>query len=888
MLKKTGHIGTECEGKVQLSKHGIKVNGKSEIILCASLFYFRIPREEWKDRIVKLKNAGYNCVDVYFPWNFHEISSNEWSFEGQRDIDAFLKMLADENMYVVARPGPYICSEWDGGSIPAWVLTDENIKLRCNDSGFMRYVNEWYSKVLPIICKYQIGKQGTVILMQLDNELDFYDCHNPREYINALKDIAREYGIVVPLFGCAGQGNVEGATGWADDVEITFNFYGDIKDPAYEDRFHYYYQRLYQLDKPLMITETACSHLFLRRQLAAGAKLLGPYNQVGGTNFGFTGSVNNWGGAKNPLSFIPTHYWWGGIIGSAGELNNEYLEGRLFSGFLRSFGESLSEARSHVCSDIIIEADFLTSKKHHVLELKNGGKLVCIPNLDSKDGTARIKYDTVTFDVRIKAGKAPFIPLNIPFDVFGIEGEIIYSDCELSSVASNNDLNEVEMVFTAEFDSGVVKLLIDGKTITVNGVKSMQRVISDGKKLTIRIEKSDEFVLGCFSNLDRVDKPIPTKYEVYDAFKKAYVSENIIDNMQFKHAKVSAMEKLGVYRGFAAYKMDVRDCSGLLLFNVADLLLAVKDGGYFDGRVLAGCTQYYNTPGEYTFITAIWGHSNFDDSRQPSLRMKSAKGIQKAVKVLKTEELDSNWFFSYFEGNLDNTLTIPQRAIETVVSVNSWNTTRVPVSAVYRKIVDIDASCDVFAFELKNNAAQCRLYIDGVFAGSINPLDPFIDISRYVSGKKSAEISIHAVKKDWGEHVGTPVLYSGMKIDGCSFASVDEKQIISFADVECGRLQDFPIVLEKGQINVIELPFENLGKSGYINIKGRDMFVAFIIGEMLLGRTILEWEKRPVIAGDCSRIYLPESYSRNQNTIKLLTIGLGENPQIEKMFIEYI
>src|SRR5690606_4550081 len=136
------------------------------------------------------------------------------------------------------------------------------------------------------------------------------------------------------------------ATGWADDIEPTFNFYGNVLDPEYEEKFFYYYKRLSQINKPLMITETSCNHLFLRRQLVAGAKLIGPYNQVGGTNFGLTGSINNWGTEDNPLSYIPTYYAGENMIGPAGEIKKEYLNARIFSGMINSFGASLAAAKS--------------------------------------------------------------------------------------------------------------------------------------------------------------------------------------------------------------------------------------------------------------------------------------------------------------------------------------------------------------------------------------------------------------------------------------------------------------------------------------------------------------------------------------------------------------
>ena len=103
---------------VTLRENELQLNGKATTLLCASLFYFRIPRENWEERMDQLRMAGYNCIDVYIPWNFHELRPGEWHFEDEHDVSAFLALAARHGLYVIARPGPYICSEWDGGALP--------------------------------------------------------------------------------------------------------------------------------------------------------------------------------------------------------------------------------------------------------------------------------------------------------------------------------------------------------------------------------------------------------------------------------------------------------------------------------------------------------------------------------------------------------------------------------------------------------------------------------------------------------------------------------------------------------------------------------------------------------------------------------------------------
>ena len=103
---------------VRLEQNAIYIHDRPVIILCGSLFYFRIPRALWQDRLQKIRDAGYNCIDVYIPWNYHELVEGGWDFSGERDVEMFFQLAVETGLWIVARPGPYICSEWDGGALP--------------------------------------------------------------------------------------------------------------------------------------------------------------------------------------------------------------------------------------------------------------------------------------------------------------------------------------------------------------------------------------------------------------------------------------------------------------------------------------------------------------------------------------------------------------------------------------------------------------------------------------------------------------------------------------------------------------------------------------------------------------------------------------------------
>lgn len=137
--------------------HQLKVEGKTVTLLCASLFYFRLPRECWEERMEQLRMCGYNCIDVYIPWNFHESRPGAWRFTGMYDVEAFLEMAHSHGLYVIARPGPYICSEWDGGALPAWLYTQQ-LDLRQKDGAYLAELDRWLEKILPMLARHEAGR----------------------------------------------------------------------------------------------------------------------------------------------------------------------------------------------------------------------------------------------------------------------------------------------------------------------------------------------------------------------------------------------------------------------------------------------------------------------------------------------------------------------------------------------------------------------------------------------------------------------------------------------------------------------------------------------------------------------------------------------------------
>ncbi|MCR5032254.1 MAG: beta-galactosidase [Lachnospiraceae bacterium] len=175
-----------------------KVDGKPFQLISGSIHYFRVVPEYWQDRLEKLKAMGCNTVETYIPWNLHEPVKGEFHFDGMLDVGHFIELAQKLGLYVVLRPSPYICAEWEFGGLPAWLLKEEGMKLRCNYGPYMQAVRDYYSVLIPYLAPYQIDQGGPVIMMQVENEYGYYG--NDHSYMQAMHDMMREMGITVPLF----------------------------------------------------------------------------------------------------------------------------------------------------------------------------------------------------------------------------------------------------------------------------------------------------------------------------------------------------------------------------------------------------------------------------------------------------------------------------------------------------------------------------------------------------------------------------------------------------------------------------------------------------------------------------------------------------------------
>ncbi len=147
-------------------KEKFYLDGKPFQIISGSIHYFRVVPEYWQDRLEKLKNMGCNTVETYIPWNFHEPKKGEFNWSGMHDVEKFIQTAQSLGLYVIIRPSPFICAEWEAGGLPAWLFAEKGMRLRCSYKPYLDHIKEYYKVLIPKLVPYQITNGGKIILMQ--------------------------------------------------------------------------------------------------------------------------------------------------------------------------------------------------------------------------------------------------------------------------------------------------------------------------------------------------------------------------------------------------------------------------------------------------------------------------------------------------------------------------------------------------------------------------------------------------------------------------------------------------------------------------------------------------------------------------------------------------
>jgi hypothetical protein len=348
---------------IEFDRYSLIIGGRREFIRSGAMHYFRLPSQElWKDRLFKLKAAGYNTVDLYFCWGYHSPAQGAYDFTGVRDIRKLLEITLELGLYVIARPGPYINAEYSGGGFPGWLLAKKHLPLRNRREGafewsdeYMGYVREWWEQIIPIL-----NEAPNIILMQIENEYATLEVEP--DYMQAMYDMTREMGVKVPLF----HNDLYVAGLYEDIIDIySFDNYSVTQFETDWREMPEVFQvldniehslRPYCQNRPLMAAELQAGwygtwkgykyekitellgreHIGISTKslLGQGLTIFNHYKAIGGTNWDYTGSIETY-----------TSYDFGAPISEAGINTERLFESKAINYFLMSFDLTATDRR---------------------------------------------------------------------------------------------------------------------------------------------------------------------------------------------------------------------------------------------------------------------------------------------------------------------------------------------------------------------------------------------------------------------------------------------------------------------------------------------------------------------------------------------------------------
>ena len=320
---------TDTKGTFEAGKGSFMLNGEPFVVKAAELHYPRIPRQYWDQRIKLCKALGMNTVCLYVFWNAHEPKPDTFDFTGQNDLVEFVRLCQENGMYVILRPGPYVCAEWEMGGLPWWLLKKKDIQLREADPYFMERVDKFQKAVADQVGGLTIADGGPIIMVQVENEYGSYGIDKP--YVSQIRDMLRKnFGNDVTLFQCDWSSNF--LNNGLDDLVWTMNFgTGANIDQQFEKL------KEVRPDSPLMCSEFWSGWFDkwgANHETRPAADMIAGIDEMLSKNISFSlymthGGTNwgHWAGANSP-GFAPdvTSYDYDAPISESGQTTPKYWE----------------------------------------------------------------------------------------------------------------------------------------------------------------------------------------------------------------------------------------------------------------------------------------------------------------------------------------------------------------------------------------------------------------------------------------------------------------------------------------------------------------------------------------------------------------------------------
>ncbi|MFC0672677.1 beta-galactosidase [Brachybacterium hainanense] len=834
--------------ELTLSPGSLELGGRPAVLLCSSVFPFRLPADQWAHRLRRVRESGYRMVDLYVHWGFHEEVEGCIDLSSpDRDLARFLDLAAAEDLLVMARPGPYICSETDGGGLPWW-LHGRGLALRSTDPGYLAAVDRWFAAVLPVLAAAQTTRGGPVALVQIENELDFFDCPDPTAYQEHLAASAREHGIEVPIIACAGQGDLSGAGGDVPGVVPTMNLYPSDASTAFDEEARAGYEELAARGLPLLVTETNRLHRTLRREILAGARLVAPYLQTSGFNHLLLPSAGNWG---DPGNLMTHDYDFGGYMSPDGRRRPEYDEAVRLARTLEAWGERLATARPVP----LAEAGVAGIDAGGALALPGGGHVIGPAEVHGTDATVRIGAHAA----RVPASTCPFWSVQVPLEPWGAEASLVLATAELVDVVRAEAAGgPLTLLLEGPADARVVlataqgELVVDGHgEAEAGGVRIVLRPVPAGA--------ADAEPVLCRAALEVGPAAEPTE---------APGTEHPLP----ADGAVPATEALGLRDG--RLRADLAIPAGareLLLLGAADLVRVIVDGAEQGTAVPHGAPLSVPlgpaTAHEVTVITETWGRANFDDARRPALALGAGRGLGAVHVVTAATDVTELWRVRRIP---DARGARGDRAQPPIRPLGGWSSPRLGEDAVYVRRLDRPEEGNAL-LRLVGLTRPVHVSLDGGAEVLLSPEAPVLDLG----AGGSVEVAIRAPHVPDG-FVSRAELLAAVPPSLRGLRTVDRGAITAqIADPAPLVAATAPVRIAAGRpVHVRAWTPRSPAVGVQLQLMGADVQVTVVAAGRPVSRHVLG---SPAVAGgDAHRSWVPASYlGEDVSHVELLVEALS-------------
>jgi beta-galactosidase len=365
-LDKLNHEISSATSTITYNGRHFTIKGNPVFLRGGEMHPSRIPQELWRDRMTRLRRAGYNCVQNYMFWNMIEPVQGQFHLDSTGlDMDAWCSALESVGMYGIVRAGPYCCAEWDYGGFPPWLADVSNLNYRVSNGPFMGLVDAYWRKAFPPFLKHQITKGGCIIGAQLENE--YWNTDNT--YYNHLVDTARALGLEVPfVWSQVNHGN--------DPWPPAFSTGGSA--PWYSTEYWTGWISVYGEYSSTTIEQGT------NRIIASGTGGYSHYMAHGGTNFGYTAS---------PDQRI-TSYDYGAPIGELGQFRSYYWPVKRANLLAQSFEQILANSTNGASQITLTAASGSISGFNSYVNTSPNGTIAFVYNNSTASASFKLKWNS--------------------------------------------------------------------------------------------------------------------------------------------------------------------------------------------------------------------------------------------------------------------------------------------------------------------------------------------------------------------------------------------------------------------------------------------------------------------------------------------------------------